>query len=126
MSPEYFNYLPVLIQLSLAVSIAVGIIVASHIFGQRAVTNRTKDSAYECGLIMQGKPHPRFSVKFYVTAMLFILFDVEVVFLIPWVLIYRDFLAAGIPILLPILFFMFVLVLGLVYEIRKGALKWER
>lgn len=126
MSPEYTNYLPVLVQLTIATGIALSIILVSHIFGQRARTNKIKDSAYECGIIMEGKAHPRFSVKFYVTAMLFILFDVEVVFLIPWVLVYRDFLAAQIPILMPILFFLFVLVLGLVYEIKKGGLKWER
>ena len=126
MVEEFYNYLPVLVQLLLAAAIALGIIFVSHIFGQRAKTNKFKDSAYECGLAMEGKPHPRFSVKFYVTAMLFILFDVEVLFLIPWVMVYRDFLANAIPIFFPILFFMFVLVLGLIYEIKKGALKWER
>ena len=64
-------------------------------------------------------------MKFYVTAMLFILFDIEVVFLIPWVFVYRDFLAAGIPILAPMLFFIGVLVLGLIFEMKKGALEWE-
>lgn len=126
MSEEFYSYIPVIVQIALAISIALGIVIVSHVFGQRAKRNKTKDSAYECGLIMEGKPHPRFSVKFYLTAMLFILFDVEVVFLIPWVLVYRDLLAASIPILLPILFFLFVLVLGLVYEIKKGALHWER
>ncbi len=126
MVEEFYNYLPVLIQLIVAVSIAVGIIVVSHIFGQRAAKNKFKDSAYECGLNMEGKPHPRFSVKFYVTAMLFILFDVEIIFLIPYIMVYRDFLANAIPIFLPIMFFIGVLVLGLVYEIKKGALKWER
>ena len=58
--------------------------------------------------------------------MLFILFDIEVVFLIPWAFIYRDFLANNIAILSPILFFLFVLVLGLVYEVKKGALEWEK
>jgi NADH-quinone oxidoreductase subunit A len=70
--------------------------------------------------------HTRFSVKFYVTVMLFILFDIEVVFLIPWTFIYRDFLANNIAILGPIGFFFGVLVLGLVYEIKKGALEWEK
>ncbi|MGF1448789.1 MAG: NADH-quinone oxidoreductase subunit A [Opitutales bacterium] len=118
-------YLPVLVQLALATGIGVVILVASVIFGQRAKKNAIKDSPYECGLIAEGKAHPRFAVKFYITAMLFILFDIEVVFLIPWVLIYRDFLAAGLPILAPILVFLFVLVAGLLYEIKKGALEWE-
>jgi NADH-quinone oxidoreductase subunit A len=73
-----------------------------------------------------GLVHTRFSVKFYVTAMLFILFDIEVIFLIPWTFVYREFLANHIPILLPLLFFLGLLVLGLVYEVRKGALDWER
>jgi len=58
--------------------------------------------------------------------MLFILFDIEVLFLIPWALIYRDFLAESLPILGPILFFLAVLVIGLVYEIKKGGLEWEK
>jgi NADH-quinone oxidoreductase subunit A len=65
-------------------------------------------------------------VKFYVTAMLFIIFDIEVVFLIPWTFVYRDFLAHNISIVGPIMFFLFVLVLGLLYEVKKGALEWEK
>lgn len=118
-------YAPVLVQLVLALLIPVVILAASHLFGQRAKPNKTKDSPYECGLHAEGSAHPRFSVKFYVTAMLFILFDIEIVFLIPWVLIYRDFLSANLPILMPVLFFLFVLILGLIYELKKGALKWE-
>ena len=67
-----------------------------------------------------------FSVKFYIVAMLFILFDIEIVFLIPWVLVYRDFLAQNLPILTPVLFFILLLVAGLIYEMKKGALKWEK
>jgi len=118
-------YLPLLIQVIIAVGIAVTIIVASHLFGQRAAKSAIKDSPYECGLLSMGRSHPRFAVKFYVTAMLFILFDIEIVFLIPWVLVYRDLLANSIPILLPMLFFLFVLIVGLVYEYKKGALEWE-
>lgn len=99
----------------------------NRVLAQRVRTkNAIKDSAYECGVKSEGVIHTRFSVKFYVTAMLFILFDIEVVFLIPWAFIYRDFLANNIAILSPILFFLFVLVLGLVYEVKKGALEWEK
>ena len=73
-----------------------------------------------------GSTHTRFAVKFYVTAMLFLLFDIEVVFLIPWTFVYRDFLANDIAILSPMLFFLGVLVLGLFYEFKKGALNWEK
>ena len=120
------DFLPVLVQVGLAITMAVGILAISHLFGQRAPRNAIKDSAYECGMIAEGKSHTRFSVKFYVTAMLFIIFDVEIVFLIPWAVVYREFLAAGIPILTPMLFFLAVLIIGLLYEMRKGALEWER
>ena len=113
-------------QILLAVAIAVGLIVASHIFGQRdKVKSSFKDMPYECGLPMLGLAHPRFGVKFYLTAMLFILFDIEVVYLFPMALVYRTLLQIGVPILLPLLVFIAVLVVGLVYEIRKGALKWD-
>jgi NADH-quinone oxidoreductase subunit A len=120
------DYFPILVQVLLAGALAGVILVASALFGQRGLRGSIKDSAYECGVEPGGASQTRFSVKFYVTAMLFILFDIEIVFLIPWVLVFRDFLAAGIPILLPVLFFLFLLVLGLFYEIKKGALEWER
>jgi NADH-quinone oxidoreductase subunit A len=119
-------YLPFLYQIILAAGIAAAVIGASHFFGQRAKKNKIQDTAYECGVAGGGLVHARFAVKFYVTAMLFILFDIEVIFLIPWTFVYREFLANHIPILLPMLFFLGLLVLGLVYEIRKGALDWDR
>jgi NADH-quinone oxidoreductase subunit A len=119
-------YLPFLIQAVLAVVIGAVIIGASHLFGQRARHTAIKDSAYECGVPAGGLIHTRFSVKFYLTALLFVLFDLEVVILIPWCFVYRDFLANHIPILGPILFFLGVLVLGLYYEVKKGALEWEK
>jgi NADH-quinone oxidoreductase subunit A len=120
-------YLPILIQVILATGVGLAILTVNRVLAQRVRTkNAIKDSAYECGVKSEGVIHTRFSVKFYVTAMLFILFDIEVVFLIPWAFIYRDFLANNISILSPILFFLFVLVLGLVYEVKKGALEWEK
>ena len=119
-------YLPFLIQAVLAALITGGVIAASHLFGQRAHGSKIKDSAYECGIAGEGLVHTRFSVKFDLTALLFMLFDLEVVILVPWTFIYREFLHAHIAILGPVLFFIGVLVLGLVYEIKKGALEWER
>jgi NADH-quinone oxidoreductase subunit A len=120
-------YLPILVQVALAAVITAGVIAVSHLVGQRARKNTIKDTAYECGIASGGTgTGTRFSVKFYVTAMLFILFDIEVVFLIPWAFVYRDFLAHHISILAPMLFFLGVLVLGLYYEVRKGALEWEK
>lgn len=123
---ELADYLPVLIQILLGVGIAGAILVASQVFGQRARGNYVKDTAYECGMKPEGKPHPKFSVKFYVVAMLFILFDIEVVFLIPWAMVYREFLAQQVPILLPVVFFLMILTLGLAYEMKKKGLEWER
>jgi NADH-quinone oxidoreductase subunit A len=119
-------YLPFLVQAALAAAITAVIIVVSSLLGQRARKNAIKDSPYECGLKSEGVIHSRFSVKFYVTALLFMLFDLEVVILVPWTFVYRQFLHSGIPIVAPVLFFIFVLVLGLFYEIKKGALEWER
>ncbi len=121
------DYLPLLIQFLLALGVGGAILTVNHVLGQRVRTkNAIKDTAYECGVKGEGVIHTRFSVKFYITAMLFIIFDIEVVFLIPLTFIYRDFLANNITILSPILFFLFVLVLGLVYEVKKGALEWEK
>lgn len=119
-------YLPFLIQAVLAALITGAVVGASHLFGQRFKKNKIKDSAYECGVAAEGVVHTRFSVKFYLTALLFMLFDLEVVILIPWTFIYREFLANNIAILGPIGFFLGVLILGLFYEIKKGALQWEK
>ena len=121
-----FDFYPILIQLILALLIGVVILVASHLFGQRSKSSQIKNSPYECGMLAEGGAHSRFAVKFYVTAMLFILFDIEIVFLIPFVFVFREFLSANINILMPILFFLFILSFGLMYELRKGALKWEK
>jgi len=121
------DFLPFFIQLILAAGLAVLIVGISHLLGQRRrKSSAITDTAYECGVKSEGLVHTRFSVKFYITAMLFILFDIEVVFLIPWAFIYRDFLANHISIMAPIGFFFGVLVLGLFYEMKKGALDWEK
>lgn len=120
------EFIPVLIQILLALGIGSAIIIGNILFGQKALSNPIKDSPYECGMLSQGNAHSRFAVKFYVTAMLFILFDIEVVFLIPWILVLRDFLVQGIPILMPVMVFIGILIVGLVYELKKGALDWER
>ncbi len=120
-------YLPLLIQAILALGAGLVILAANHFAAQRVrIKSPIKDTAYECGVKGEGIVHTRFSVKFYVTAMLFLLFDIEVVFLIPWTFVYRDFLANNVAILSPMMFFLFVLVLGLFYEVKKGALEWEK
>ena len=120
------DYLPFLIQALLAGGITAFIIGASHFFGQRAKLNKIKDTAYECGVPSEGLVHTRFSVKFFLTALLFMLFDLEIVILVPWTFIYREFLANHISIIGPVFFFIGVLVLGLFYEVKNGALNWEK
>lgn len=112
-------------QIVVALAMGVGIVAASQIFGQRAKPNKPNNSAYECGVVPEGQPHPRFGAKFYAVAMLFVIFDVEVVFLIPLVVSYGDLVAKHLPVLLPILFFIAVLATGIVYEIKKDALNWN-
>ena len=120
------DYIPFLIQALLAGGITAFVIGASHFFGQRAKLNKIKDSAYECGVPSEGIVHTRFSVKFFLTALLFMLFDLEIVILVPWTFIYREFLSNHIAIIGPVFFFIGVLVLGLIYEVKKGALDWEK
>ncbi|MGA3006815.1 MAG: NADH-quinone oxidoreductase subunit A [Opitutaceae bacterium] len=119
-------YLPILIQICLAAGAGLAILALKLVASQRGRKNKIKDTAYECGIRGEGLVHTRFSVKFYLTALIFMLFELEVVILVPLVFIYRDFLANHIAILTPVLVFIGVLVLGLVYEVKKGALEWER
>ena len=120
-------YLPVLVQICLAAGIAIFVVALSSFLGQRRQkTTILTDRPYECGVRAEPLGHFHFNVKFYVTAMLFLLLDIEVVFLFPWVFIYREFLANHIAIFVPMLVFIGLLVLGLIYEVKKGALDWER
>jgi len=122
------NYVPVLVQVIIGCALPVLIIILSHVFGQHGHSNRSQKLPYECGLKGEGTVHPRFAVRFYLTAMLFILFDIEVVFLIPSALIYREFLAQGLglTIIWSLAVFIGIVIFGLWYEVKKGALDWER
>lgn len=119
------NYLPVLFQVIIAIGFAVSVLAASVIFGRSAKTNLTKDSAYECGMLPIGEGAPRFSVKFYLVAMLFVLFDIEVVFMYPWAVQFRDLVAQGPTALVSMAGFAGILVFAYVYALKKGALNWK-
>jgi NADH-quinone oxidoreductase subunit A len=121
------NYLPVLLQVVIAAGFAVSTLIASVVLGKSSPRNEVKDSAYECGMLPEGGAQPRFSVKFYLVAMLFVLFDIEVVFLYPWAVIYKDHIATHGPAILGYAF-SFVAILGVAYAYawRKGALDWKR
>lgn len=119
------NYLPVLLQVLVALGFAVTVLIASVIFGRSARTNTTKDSAYECGMLPIGEGAPRFSVKFYLVAMLFVLFDIEVVFMYPWAVQFRDLIAQSPAALVSMAGFAGILVIAYAYALKKGALNWK-
>lgn len=121
--PEH--YLPVLLQILVAAGFAAFVLIASVIFGRSARRNATKDIPYECGMLPVGEGAPRFSVKFYLVAMLFVLFDIEVVFMYPWALQFRDLIAEGPVVLASMAGFAGILVVAYVYALKKGALDWK-
>jgi NADH-quinone oxidoreductase subunit A len=121
------DYLPILIQAIVAIGFAGLVLTVSVMFGRAAQRNATKDSAYECGMLPIGDDRPRFSVKFYLVAMLFILFDIEVVFMYPWAVVYREFIIEhGRMILWSMLGFIGTLTVAYIYALMKGALEWRR
>lgn len=120
------SYLPVLLQIVIATGFAVVTLIASALLGKSAKRTQIKDSAYECGMLPVGDGQPRFSVKFYIVAMLFVLFDIEVVFLYPWAVIYKDFIAAyGASILAVAAGFVSILLVAFIYVWKKGVLDWK-
>ena len=120
------NYFPILLQILVAGGFAGGTLLASVLMGKAARQNDMKDSAYECGMLPIGEAQPRFSVKFYIVAMLFVLFDIEVVFMYPWAVIYKDYLAVhGPAIFLTMLGFVSILGVAFAYAWKKGALSWN-
>jgi NADH-quinone oxidoreductase subunit A len=121
------EYLPIFLQIVVAIGFAASALFVSLVLGKAAKTNATKDTAYECGMVAVGEAQPRFSVKFYLVAMLFILFDIEIVFMYPWAVVYREFIAQhGSGIFWNMLSFVGILTVGYVYAVLKGALDWKR
>ena len=115
------DYLPVLLLALFAVGFSAVILVVSWAVGKRGGTNPDKESAFECGMLPLQTGRRRFSVKFYVVAMLFILFDIEVVFLFPWAVKYK---ALGMFGFIEMMIFLGVLIFGWWYVVKKGALDW--
>jgi len=121
------NYIPVVLQAVVAIGFAASTLLLSVILGKSAPRNAMKDSAYECGMLPVGDHQARFSVKFYLVAMLFVIFDIEVVFLYPWAVVFRDFLAQGMG---GTHFWSMAGVAGILfvaylYALKKGALSWK-
>jgi len=120
------QYLPVLMHLLIAIGFAAGTLLMSVWLGKKAKSKMAiKDTAYECGMIPIGDAKPRFSIKFYVVAMLFVIFDIEVVFLYPWALVFQDFIGGqGKLIFWSFLGFVGVLFVAYLYALKKKALDW--
>ncbi len=116
-----------MIQLMLAVGFAVVTLLISLFVGQRAARNKMKDTAYECGMLPVGERQTRFSVKFYLVAMLFVLFDIEVVFFFPWAVVFRDLVDSGGSRMFfwSMLGFAGILFVAYLYALKKGAFNWN-
>ena len=125
---RYYDYLPILLIFIVAGGFAIGNIFISQFIGQRKRT-RTKMMPYECGKDPVGDARQRFSVKFYLIAMLFILFDIEVIFLVPWAVVFKTLSAPAFGlanlIYVEMIIFIALLLVGYVYVVKKGAFDWN-
>lgn len=118
------GYLPVLVLMGVATLIATAVLILKLFLGPKNPNIRKLD-VYECGVPPVGDAKRRVSVKFYLVAILFLLFDVEAVFFFPWAIAYKKYLAFNAFILVEMLFFLLILIVGYVYILKKGALEWD-
>jgi NADH-quinone oxidoreductase subunit A len=127
-SAQLMQYIPVLLLALVALAFSFAVLGLSVLVGKRGRRPAVKDTAYECGMVPQGPGNARLSVKFYLIAMLFILFDIEVVFLYPWAVVYKSFLANPTTkslILWSMLSFLAILFAGYLYALKKKAFDWR-
>ncbi|HEV7924082.1 MAG TPA: NADH-quinone oxidoreductase subunit A [Verrucomicrobiae bacterium] len=124
---QLMQYVPVLMLAVLAILFSVGTLVASSLLGKRARRTAVKDTAYECGMLPVGEGNTRLSVKFYLVAMLFILFDIEVVFLYPWAVNFKAMIKEQPGLIFgSMVGFMVVLFIGYIYALKKDAFDWKQ
>jgi NADH-quinone oxidoreductase subunit A len=123
-----FDYVPILVQIIIAIGVAAGVILISNFLGTKRPTPQ-KLAPYESGMTPVGMAWRRFPIKFYLTAMLFVIFDIEVIFFFPWAVMLRHIKAGGPELVVFALVEMFIfialLLLGYVYVLKKGALTWD-
>jgi NADH-quinone oxidoreductase subunit A len=130
MDQQLQQYIPVGLLLLIAIGFAAVNLVLPTLIGKKRIHSPVKDSAYECGMPAITEAHTRFSVKFYQIAMLFIVFDIEVVFLLGWSAVFRDLIrplhqgGIGTSMLLGAMIFLGILEVGHIYAWKKGALDW--
>lgn len=117
------EYIPFLLYGLAVIGIAVGAIAFSSLVGPKKTYSKVKFDAYECGVDQMDNPHKPFALKFYTFALLFILFDIETIFLLPWAMGFKRFIGSGA--FFTVLFFLAILGLGLFYIIKTRALEWE-
>jgi NADH-quinone oxidoreductase subunit A len=123
---QLIQYLPVLMLGGLAVLFSFGMLFGSVLLGKAGKRPAIKDTPYECGMLPVGPGSTRLSVKFYLVAMLFILFDIEVVFLYPWAAVYKQMLKENAALIFgSMLSFMAILFVGYLYALKKGAFDWK-
>ena len=125
---QLLQYIAVLMMFVLAIAATGGMIGASILLGKKGGRSKIKDTAYECGMLPIGEGATRMSVKFYLVAMLFILFDIEVVFMYPWAVVYKAMLADPATrnlILGSMLSFLGILFVGYIYAVKKKAFDWK-
>ena len=121
MQSNQLDYLPILMQAGLAVGFVVLTIISSGYLGPKR-HSKNKDKNFECGIESVGNARIPFSVKYFLVAILFVLFDVEVIFLYPWAI---NFKALGVEGMIKMVIFMMLLLVGFFYIIKKKALEWE-
>src|SRR6266851_4758939 len=114
-------YFPILLKAVVAMALAAGLLTVSYLLGKR-VRNRVKDMPYESGIVPVGDARQRFSVKFYLVGMLFILFDIEAIFLYPWAVVYRQLKMFA---FFEMLIFVVLILCGFFFIWKKGALDWS-
>ena len=121
------EFFPVLIQVGIVLGFGAVTLAISILLGKSGKRTVTKDMAYECGMVPQGEAQPRFAVKFYLIAMLFILFDIEVVFLYPWAVNFKMMIVKyGSTIFWSMTGFLSLVTVGYIYAIKKGVLDWKK
>ncbi len=118
------DYLAVIFVFVLAAGFAGLLLVLTHLIGPR-VKDKIKLSPYESGVDPVAPTHTRLNIRYFIVALVFIVFDIEIVFLYPWAVVFRDFIARSPFILYEMLFFLVVLLFGYVYVWRKGVFEWE-
>ena len=119
------DYLPVILQALAAIGFAGAALGLSVLLGKRGSYNKTKETPYECGMLPIGEGAPRFSVKFYLVAMLFVIFYIEVVFMYPWAVSFSDLVQENVMVLWSMASFAGILTIAYVYALKKGALNWK-